>query len=59
MTFETPPDGSALIRAWILEGRSDDDIAQLLQLSVKVVRLVRVAVEAEIRPRARAPRDLF
>ena len=39
------------IRAWILAGRSDDDIALALLVSVKVVRLVRREVEAEVRPR--------
>jgi len=59
MTFETPSDESALIRAWILEGRSDAEIAEMLRISVKQVRPVRAALEAEVRPRTRAPRDLF
>ena len=41
----------AKIRAWILAGRSDEEIAQALLISVKVVRLVRRDVEAEVRPR--------
>ena len=59
MMFEAPFDEPALIRAWILEGRSDAEIAELLRISVKQVRPVRAAVEAEVRPRTRAPRDLF
>jgi hypothetical protein len=39
------------MRAWILAGRSDDDIALAMMVSVKVVRLVRREVEAEVRPR--------
>ena len=39
------------IRDWILVGRSDDEIALALLVSVKVVRLVRREVEAEVRPR--------
>ena len=38
------------IRSWILAGRSDDDIALAMMLSVKIVRLVRREVEAEVRP---------
>ena len=59
MTFEAPSNDAALIRVWVLEGRSDTEIAGLLNVSVKVVRVVRAAVEAEVRPRAHAPRDLF
>jgi hypothetical protein len=39
------------MRSWILAGRSDDEIARALMVSVKVVRLVRREVEAEVRPR--------
>ncbi len=39
------------IRSWILAGRSDEDIAQMLMISVKVVRLIRRDVEAEVRPK--------
>ena len=38
------------IRSWILAGRSDDEIARALLVSVKVIRLVRREVEAEVRP---------
>ena len=38
------------MRSWILAGRSDDDIALALMISVKLVRLVRREVEAEVRP---------
>ena len=38
------------IRSWILAGRSDDDIAAAMLISVKIVRLVRREVEAEVRP---------
>lgn len=38
------------IRAWILAGRSDEDIAHAMLVSVKIVRLVRREVEAEVRP---------
>ena len=49
--FAAPRDDSARIRAWILEGRSDEEIARDLAVSVKVVRLVRREVEAAVRPR--------
>ena len=39
------------IRSWILAGRSDEEIAHALLLSVKVVRLIRREVESEVRPR--------
>ncbi len=38
------------MRSWILAGRSDEDIALAFLVSVKVVRLVRRDVEAEVRP---------
>ncbi|MEI6136243.1 MAG: hypothetical protein WCQ48_02345 [Chloroflexota bacterium] len=38
------------MRSWILAGRSDEDIALALMISVKLVRLVRRDVEAEVRP---------
>ena len=61
MNFLDPivPDDSALIRAWVIEGRSDEEIAQKLHISVKLVRPVRCDVEAEVRPRVVLPRDLF
>ncbi|MDA0301595.1 MAG: hypothetical protein O2822_03635 [Chloroflexi bacterium] len=40
-----------LMRSWILAGRSDDEIALALLVSVKIIRLVRREVEAEVRPR--------
>lgn len=39
------------IRALVLAGRSDEEIAAAFTVSVKVVRLVRSQVEAEVRPR--------
>ena len=39
------------MRAWILGGCSDDEIALALGISVKVIRLVRREVEADVRPR--------
>lgn len=38
------------MRDWILAGRSDDEIALAMMISVKFVRLVRHEVEAEVRP---------
>jgi len=38
------------MRSWILAGRSDEDIALAMMISVKIVRLVRRDVEAEVRP---------
>ncbi len=38
------------MRSWILAGRSDEEIALALLISVKVVRLVRREVESEVRP---------
>ncbi len=40
-----------LIREWILAGRSDEEIAQTLMISVKVVRPIRAALERALRPR--------
>jgi FixJ family two-component response regulator len=39
------------VRAAILAGASDEEIAAALGVSVKVVRPIRLAVEAERRPR--------
>ena len=39
------------MRAWILAGRTDDEIALALLISVKVIRLVRRDIEAEVRPK--------
>jgi 2-keto-3-deoxy-6-phosphogluconate aldolase len=41
----------AVIRAWILDGLSDLEIAYATMLSVKVIRLVRQEAEGEMRPR--------
>lgn len=48
-----PPDDASeqeRMRSWILSGRSDEEIAHALLVSVKVVRLVRRELEAEVRP---------
>lgn len=37
------------IRAGVLVGRSDEEIARALTLSVKVIRVVRREVETEVR----------
>ena len=44
------------IRSWILAGRSDEEVAHALLLSVKVVRLVRREVEVEVRSGLRPSR---
>lgn len=41
----------AVIRAWILDGLSDEEISHATMLSVKVVRLVRQEAELAMRPR--------
>jgi len=46
-----PRDAELRIRAAILAGASDDDIASALGISVKVVRPIRQALEAARRPR--------
>jgi len=48
--FEPAREEYERMRSWILAGRSDDDIALALMISVKLVRLVRREVEAEVRP---------
>jgi len=40
-----------LVRDWILEGRSDEEIAHVLTISVKLVRPIRVEMEESMRPR--------
>jgi len=40
-----------LIREWILDGRSDEEIAHVLLISVKLVRPIRAELEASLRPR--------
>lgn len=40
-----------LIREWILTGRSDEEIARILMISVKVVRPIRAEIERALRPR--------
>lgn len=49
--YGTAGEDTAYMRAWILAGRSDNEIAHAMMVSVKVVRLVRREVEAEVRPR--------
>jgi len=44
-------DEERLIRDWILDGRSDEEIAQTLLISVKLVRPIRTALEQALRPR--------
>ena len=46
-----PPGAEMRIRAAILAGASDEDIALALGVSVKVVRPIRQALEAARRPR--------
>jgi len=41
----------ALIREWIVEGRADEEIAEALVISVKLVRPIRLALEEAMRPR--------
>ena len=48
--FGSASEEYARIRSWILGGRSDEEIARALMVSVKVIRLVRREVEAEVRP---------
>ena len=45
------PDEDRLIRDWILDGRSDEEIAHTLLISVKLVRPIRTALEQVMRPR--------
>lgn len=47
-----PPDAEQRIRAAILAGASDEQIAAALGVSVKVVRPVRQTLEAMRRPRS-------
>lgn len=51
MRVDLPPEAERRIRAAILAGASDEDIAAALRVSVKVVRPVRQALEAVRRPR--------
>ena len=44
-------DQEELVRDWILDGRSDEEIAQVLTVSVKLVRPIRVELEESLRPR--------
>ena len=46
-----PPDAEQRIRAAILAGAADEEIAAALSVSVKVVRPVRQALEVARRPR--------
>ena len=48
---DVPPGRDRLIRELILDGRSDDEIAAMLHISVKLIRPLRAALEAAIRPR--------
>ena len=43
-------DHEELIREWILDGRSDEEIAFVLLISVKQVRPIRAELEAAMRP---------
>ena len=44
-------DQAELVREWILDGRSDEEIAHVLTVSVKLVRPIRVELEESLRPR--------
>lgn len=44
-------DQAELVREWILEGRADEEIAQVLTVSVKLVRPIRADLEDTLRPR--------
>lgn len=39
------------IRALILRGVSDEEIAQAMMISVKLIRPIRLGLEAQMRPR--------
>jgi len=51
MRVNLPPGAELRIRAAILAGASDEDIALALGVSVKVVRPIRQALEVVRRPR--------
>jgi len=40
-----------LIRDWILDGRTDEEIGHVLLISVKLIRPIRAELEASLRPR--------
>ena len=44
-------DQEELVREWILEGRSDEEIAFVLTISVKLIRPIRAELEESMRPR--------
>ena len=46
-----PPEQQQLIREWIMEGRPDEEIAETMLISVKLIRPIRLALEAQMRPR--------
>ena len=48
--MQLPAEQQDLIREWILEGRSDEEIAFVLLISVKLVRPIRAALEESMRP---------
>jgi DNA-binding CsgD family transcriptional regulator len=39
------------VEEWILAGRSDEEIAMAMLISVKQVRVIRRALEERVRPR--------
>ncbi len=49
--MQLPAEQVELIREWILEGRSDEEIAFVLTISVKLIRPIRVELEESMRPR--------
>ena len=46
-----PEEQQELIRDWIVDGRSDEEIAFVLLISVKLVRPIRAELEEAMRPR--------
>ncbi|MCB9483328.1 MAG: hypothetical protein H6675_04885 [Dehalococcoidia bacterium] len=49
--MQLPSEQIELIQDWILEGRSDEEIAFVLTISVKLIRPIRAELEESMRPR--------
>ena len=49
--MQLPSEQIELIQDWILEGRSDEEIAFVLTISVKLIRPIRAELEVSMRPR--------
>ncbi|MCA9847143.1 MAG: hypothetical protein KC461_00265 [Dehalococcoidia bacterium] len=49
--MQLPAEQIELIQDWILEGRSDEEIAFVLTISVKLIRPIRAELEESMRPR--------